>query len=293
MSFYSKEECLSDYRLFELKSERLKSVVKYCYENTPFYRKKLDKAGISPSDIKNADDIVKLPFTTKKDLRDNYPYGLFAVPLKDTVRIHASSGTTGKMTVVGYTKKDIEIWSEVMARTISMAGGTSEDIIHNAYGYGLFTGGMGVHYGGERIGATVIPVSGGNSGRQLQIMEDFGSTILACTPSYALNLGEKLKELGISSDRIKLKAGIFGAEPWSENMRKEIEEIWNIDAIDIYGLSEVIGPGVASGCLEKKGLHIFEDHFFPEIIDPEKGTPVKAGEKGELVFTTLTKQGIP
>jgi phenylacetate-CoA ligase len=219
---------------------------------------------------------------------------MFSAPLTDVIRIHASSGTTGKMTVVGYTKNDIDVWATVMARSIVMAGGTSGDIIHNAYGYGLFTGGLGVHYGAEKLGATVIPVSGGNSQRQIKIMRDFGSTILTCTPSYALNLAETLREMpGIDRGLIKLKAGIFGAEPWSEQMRHEIEAAWGIDAVDIYGLSEIIGPGVATECLQKNGLHVFEDHFIPEILDPKSGEPVRPGEKGELVFTTITKEAIP
>jgi phenylacetate-CoA ligase len=267
--------------------------VKHVYDNVPFYKKKFDGAGIKPSDIKGLEDLPKLPFTTKGDMRDNYPYGLFAVPMKDLVRVHASSGTTGKMTVVGYTKADIDTWAGLIARCLVMAGGTKDDIIHNAYGYGLFTGGLGLHYGAEKLGATVIPVSGGNSQRQIRIMQDFGSTILTCTPSYALNLAETRKEMGVELKDIKLKAGIFGAEPWSENMRRDIEKLWDIDAIDIYGLSEIMGPGVACECLEKKGLHVFEDHFIPEIIDPETGKQVLSGKKGELVFTTITKEGMP
>ncbi len=293
MKFYCDEESMDRGGLKKLQGERLAKISAYVYERVPFYKKKFDEAGVSPGDIKSVDDVVKLPFTLKDDLRDNYPYGLFAVPMKDLVRIHASSGTTGRMTVVAYTQNDVELWSSVMARAISMAGANREDIVHNAYGYGLFTGGLGVHYGAEKLGATVIPVSGGNSARQIKIMQDFGSTILTCTPSYALNLAETLKESGSNRSSVRLKAGIFGAEPWSENMRKEIEEIWGIDALDIYGLSEIIGPGVAMECLEKKGLHIFEDFFLPEIINPETGEQAAPGEKGELVFTTLTKEGIP
>ena len=291
--FYHKEESFSKDELQKLQSERLVKTVKHVYDNVPFYKKKFDGAGIKPSDIKGLEDLPKLPFTTKGDMRDNYPYGLFAVPMKDMVRVHASSGTTGKMTVVGYTQSDIDIWSGLIARCLVMAGGTREDIIHNAYGYGLFTGGLGVHYGAEKLGATVIPVSGGNSQRQIRIMQDFGSTILTCTPSYALNLAETRKEMGVELKDIKLKAGIFGAEPWSENMRRDIEKLWDIDAIDIYGLSEIMGPGVACECLGKKGLHVFEDHFIPEIIDPETGKQVLPGKKGELVFTTITKEGMP
>ena len=234
-----------------------------------------------------------LPFTTKNDLRDNYPFGLFAVPMSEIVRIHASSGTTGKPTVVGYTRNDIATWSEVMARTLTSAGANRNDFIQIAYGYGLFTGGLGLHYGGEKIGASVIPISGGNTTRQIQLMHDFGSTVLACTPSYALFLSEAIQESGINRDDLKLRVGVFGAEPWTENMRREIEEKLRIKAIDIYGLSEVIGPGVASECLVQEGLHINEDHFFPEIIDPETLQVLPEGSTGELVFTTLTKEGLP
>ncbi len=293
MTFYSREEGISREELTKLQNERLKNIVKYVYERVPFYKMKLDAAGVKPADIKGIEDLAKLPFTAKDDLRDNYPYGLFAVPMKDVIRIHASSGTTGKMTVVGYTRHDLDIWSEVMARTISMAGGTAEDIVHNAYGYGLFTGGLGIHYGTEKIGATVIPVSGGNSKRQIKIMQDFGATILACTPSYALSLAETLMEEKADRKLIKLKAGIFGAEPWSETMRNEIEKAWGIDALDIYGMSEIIGPGVAAECMQKHGLHVFEDHFIPEIIDPKTGKALPDGQKGELVITTVTKEAIP
>ncbi|HRU39066.1 MAG TPA: phenylacetate--CoA ligase [Candidatus Goldiibacteriota bacterium] len=279
--------------LEEMQVSKLKSVCARVYKNVAFYRKKFDEAGITPDDIKKIDDLKRLPFTTKTDLRDNYPYGFFAADMKDIVRIHASSGTTGKMTVVSYTKNDIEMWSRMMARALSMAGADSSDIVHNAYGYGLFTGGLGVHYGAEKLGATVIPVSGGNSQRQIRIMEDFGPTILTCTPSYALNLAETREEMGVPLSKLKLKAGIFGAEPWSENMRREIEELWGIDAFDIYGLSEIVGPGVANECIQKDGLHVFEDNFIPEIINPETGEVLKDGERGELVFTTITKEGIP
>lgn len=291
--FYHKEETIPREELLKLQSERLVRTVKHVYDNVSFYKKKFDDSGIKPSDIMGMQDLSKLPFTTKGDMRDNYPYGLFAVPMKDLVRIHASSGTTGKMTVVGYTKADIDMWAGLIARCLCMAGGTKDDIIHNAYGYGLFTGGLGVHYGAEKLGAAVIPVSGGNSQRQIKIMQDFGSTILTCTPSYALNLAETRKEMGIELKDIRLKAGIFGAEAWSENMRRDIEKLWDIDALDIYGLSEIMGPGVACECLEKNGLHVFEDHFIPEIINPDTGYPVPHGQKGELVFTTITKEGIP
>jgi phenylacetate-CoA ligase len=279
--------------LRKVQSERLRETVERVYYNVPYYRNKMQEAGLGPEHIKSADDLHKLPFTTKQDLRDNYPFGLFAVPMSEIVRVHASSGTTGKPTVVGYTHRDIATWSEVMARTLTCAGANRHDFIHVAYGYGLFTGGLGIHYGGEKIGASVIPVSGGNTIRQLQLMHDFGSTVLACTPSYALFLAEAIEESGIQRKELKLRVGVFGAEPWTENMRKEIEEKLSIKAIDIYGLSEVIGPGVASECLCQQGLHISEDHFFPEIIDPRTLEILPEGETGELVFTTITKEGLP
>ncbi|HOV27920.1 MAG TPA: phenylacetate--CoA ligase [Pseudobacteroides sp.] len=286
-------ECMPREELRRVQSERLINTVKRIYHNVPFYREKMQKQGIEVGDIKSVDDLKKLPFTYKQDLRDNYPYGLFAVPMSEIVRIHASSGTTGKQTVVGYTRRDIDTWSEVMARTLTSAGANKESIIQVAYGYGLFTGGLGAHYGAERVGASVIPISGGNTSRQLQIMRDFGTTHLACTPSYALYLAEALEEAGVKKGDLKLKAGVFGAEPWSENMRKEIEDRLGILAIDIYGLSEIIGPGVASECYCKAGMHIQEDHFIPEIIDPETEEVLPPGEKGELVFTTITKEGLP
>jgi len=279
--------------LKELQLARLKSLVKRVYERVPFYRKKLDAIGFTPEKLKSLADIKHLPFTTKQDLRDNYPFGLFAVGQEELVRIHASSGTTGKPTVVGYTKNDIDLWSDLMARSLQNAGVTARDVVHNAYGYGLFTGGLGFHYGAERLGATVVPISGGNSKRQLMLLEDFGATILTCTPSYALHLAEEMVELGISRERLKLRMGIFGAEPWSEELRAKIEEKLKIKAIDVYGLSEIMGPGVAMECQEQKGLHINEDHFLPEIIDPETGEVLPEGEQGELVITTLTKEGIP
>jgi len=253
----------------------------------------MQEAGLGPESIQTIDDLSRLPFTTKQDLRDNYPFGLFAVPMSEIVRVHASSGTTGKPTVVGYTRNDISTWSEVMARTLTSAGANRNDFIQVAYGYGLFTGGLGLHYGGEKIGASVIPISGGNTIRQIQLMHDFGSTVLACTPSYALFLAEAIEESGIKRDDLKLRVGVFGAEPWTENMRREIEDKLRIKAIDIYGLSEVIGPGVASECLIQEGLHINEDHFFPEIIDPKTLQLLPEGSTGELVFTTLTKEGLP
>jgi len=277
-----------------LQLKRLRSLVDRVYGTVPFYRGKLEESGYRPGDIRSLSDLSRLPFTTKTDLRDTYPFGMFAVPMERVVRIHASSGTTGKPVVVSYTRRDIDTWSELMARTLSCGGTTKGDVVQNAYGYGLFTGGLGAHYGAEKIGAAVVPISGGNSKRQIMLMQDFGSTILTSTPSYALNLAEVMEEEGVDPSTLKLKCGLFGAEPWSEGMRKEIEKKLHIHAIDIYGLSEVIGPGVASECLEMKhGLHVFEDHFIPEIIDPETGKVLPYGEKGELVFTTITKEAFP
>ena len=286
-------ECMDRERLIKLQSDRLSAMVERLYYNVPFYRSLFQKNGIEPGDINSVDQLKYLPFTTKQDLRDNYPFGLFAVPKSEVVRVHASSGTTGKPTVVGYTRKDIQTWAEVMARTLTAAGAGKTDVLHIAYGYGLFTGGLGVHYGAEKIGATVIPMSGGNTQRQLQLMEDFGSTIIACTPSYALFIAEAIHEAGIPIGNMKLKAGVFGAEPWTEQMRKEIEDKLKIKAIDIYGLSEVIGPGVASECMHQQGLHIFEDHFIPEIIDPNTLEVLPYGQLGELVFTCVTKEALP
>jgi phenylacetate-CoA ligase len=260
----------------------------------PFYKKRFGEAGISPADVRTLDDLRRLPFTLKQDMRDNYPYGLFAVPLDQIVRIHASSGTTGKPTVVGYTKRDIDNWAELMARSFAAAGTTRGDVIHNAYGYGLFTGGLGAHYGAERLGASVIPMSGGNTQKQMMIMQDFGSSVITCTPSYSLYLAEALKESGVDLHKLKLRVGILGAEPWSEEIRAEIERNLGIKAIDIYGLSEIMGPGVAIECIEAQhGLHIWEDHFIPEIIDPDTEEVLPDGEHGELVITTITKEGIP
>jgi len=286
-------ECMDRDGIRHVQGERLRETVERVYFNVPYYRNKMQESGLGPEAIRTIDDISKLPFTTKPDLRDNYPFGLFAVPMSEIVRVHASSGTTGKPTVVGYTRNDIATWSEVMARTLTAAGANRNDFIQVAYGYGLFTGGLGLHYGGEKIGASVIPISGGNTMRQIQLMHDFGSTVLACTPSYALYLAEAIQESGINRDDLKLRVGVFGAEPWTENMRREIEEKLRIKAIDIYGLSEVIGPGVASECPFQEGLHINEDHFYPEIIDPETLKVLPAGSIGELVFTTLTKEGLP
>ena len=286
-------ECMDREELRSVQGERLRETVERVYFHVPFYRQKMQERGLGPENIQSLDDISKLPFTQKNDLRDNYPFGLFASPMSEIVRLHASSGTTGKPTVVGYTRRDIATWSEVMARTLTSAGATRDDFIHIAYGYGLFTGGLGLHYGGEKIGASVIPVSGGNTKRQLQLMHDFGSTVLACTPSYALYLAEAIEESGLKREDLRLKVGVFGAEPWTENMRREIEDKLQIKAIDIYGLSEIIGPGVASECIFQQGLHINEDHFYPEIIDPDTLEILPAGKTGELVFTTITKEGLP
>ncbi|GBF34568.1 phenylacetate-coenzyme A ligase [Desulfocucumis palustris] len=293
MYWDKKHETMPKEQLRELQLARLKATVKRVYENVPFYRKKFDERGMAPEDIKALDDIKNLPFTVKQDLRDNYPFGLFAVPSEEVVRVHASSGTTGKPIVVGYTRNDINMWSELIARAIVMAGGGPREVIQNGYGYGLFTGGLGVHYGAEKLGATVVPVSGGNTDRQLMLMQDFGTTILTCTPSYALFLAEEGKNAGIDFTKLPLKAGIFGAEPWSERMRAQLEEKLAISAHDIYGLSEVLGPGVSMECQEKKGMHIFEDHFIAEVIDPETGEQLPFGQQGELVFTSLTKEAFP
>ncbi len=294
MTYWNKHyECMPREELEKLQLDRLKKTVERVYYNVPFYRQKFQEVGLVPEDIHSLDDLKKLPFTTKQELRDNYPFGMIAAPMSEIVRLHASSGTTGKPTVVAYTRSDINIWSEILARTLTCGGTTKNSVIQIAYGYGLFTGGLGIHYGAERVGASVIPISGGNTQRQLMLMEDFGTTVLACTPSYAIYLAEALEKSGRDRSKFKLKYGIFGAEPWSEKMRSRIEKSLNISAIDIYGLSEVIGPGVASECQEKKGLHIFEDHFIPEIIDPETGETLPMGEKGELVFTTITKEGFP
>jgi phenylacetate-CoA ligase len=273
---------------------RLKATVERAYANVPFYRRQFDGAGIAPGDVQALEDLQRLPFSTKQDLRENYPFGMFAVPMDNVVRIHASSGTTGQPTVVGYTRRDIDTWATLMARSLMSGGATRGDIIHNAYGYGLFTGGLGVHYGAEKLGASVIPVSGGNTKRQVVIMKDFGPTILTCTPSYGLHLGEVAEDMGVSFRDLRFRYGIFGAEPWSEKMREEIEAKLGLTAVDIYGLSEVIGPGVAIECHEaKQGLHIFEDHFIPEVIDPDTGKPLPYGETGELVFTSITKEAFP
>jgi len=287
-------ETLPRKALESLQLKRLQQTVARVAETVPLYRDSFKRSGLSADKLTTLEHLQDLPFTVKQDMRDNYPYGLFAVPLEEIVRIHASSGTTGKPTVVGYTRKDIDNWSEMMARSFVAAGTHKGDVIHNAYGYGLFTGGLGAHYGAERVGASVIPMSGGNSKKQLMIMQDFGSTVLTCTPSYSLYLAEIAAEEGIDIRSLKLKVGIFGAEPWSEQMRGEIEAALNLKAIDIYGLSEILGPGVGIECLEAQaGLHIWEDHFIPEIIDPDTCQVLPEGERGELVITTITKEGIP
>lgn len=292
---YNEEfETLPREALEALQLKRLQQVVQRVYHMVGFYRRSFDEAGIMPDDIRSLNDLKRLPFTTKQDLRDNYPFGMFAVPMSSVVRLHASSGTTGRSTVVGYTKRDIETWSELMARCFVAAGLTKNDIIHNAYGYGLFTGGLGAHYGAEKLGASVIPMSGGNTKRQIMILQDFGPTAICCTPSYALNLAEQGKAMGVDMAALKLRVGIFGAEPWSDNMRQEIENAMNLKALNIYGLSEVMGPGVSMECLEgRQGMHIFEDHFIVETINPDTGEVLPPGEAGELVFTTITKEAFP
>ena len=287
-----KEETLSREELTALQSERLVRQVKRMYEKVECFRNRMDEKGLKPEDIHGVEDLSKLPFSYKNDLRDYYPFGLFAVPMKDIKRIHASSGTTGKRIVVGYTDEDLKIWADCFARMLAAVGATDEDIVQVSYGYGLFTGGLGAHGGAERIGATVIPMSSGNTALQIQNMVDFGATVLCCTPSYALYLGEEVERMGLK-DKIKLKYGIFGAEPWSENMRLEIEKKLGIKAYDIYGLSEILGPGVGCECPAQKGMHIWEDHFIPEIIDPDTCEVLPAGETGELVLTTITKEGFP
>lgn len=282
--------------LEEIQLKNAKGMVKQVYDNIEFFRNRYKEKGLTPDDLKELDDLVKFPLAQKTDLRDNYPFGLYATPMKDVVRIHASSGTTGKPITGGYTQYDLDkVWTEVMARTCICAGMTAEDMVQNAYGYGLFTGGLGFHYGAEKIGATVIPISGGNTERQLMLMQDFGSTVMTCTPSYAVYLAEEIKERGIK-DKVKLRIGIYGAEPWTENLREKIESMMGLKAIDIYGLTEIIGPGVSVNCFEGakgRGLHIWEDHFLPEILDQETFERVAPGEKGELIFSTLTRQATP
>ena len=293
MYYDEKLETMSKEELKALQSERLVSTVKRVYENVPYYRKKMDDIGLTPDDIKSVDDLYKLPFTYKQDLRDNYPFGTFAVPQSQVARIHASSGTTGKQTVVGYTNKDLDMWAECVARCLTQIGITNDDVIQVAYGYGLFTGGLGLHYGSEKISAMTVPVSGGNTKRQIQFLIDFKSTVLCCTPSYALFIADELKNMGLTKDDIYLKYGVFGAEPWTDAMRKDIEEKLGLKAYDIYGLSEIAGPGVSMGCEENSGMHIMSDNFLPEIINPETNEVLPDGEKGELVFTCITKEALP
>jgi phenylacetate-CoA ligase len=293
MIWNEKAECMSEDDLKELQLQRLQAVVKRAYEKVPYYHKRFTDLKIDPEDIETLEDIEKLPFTSKTDLRDAYPFGMFAVDTEDIVEVHTTSGTTGKPTVSGYTEADLDLWGEVMARALTMTGVKKNDKVQNSYGYGLFTGGMGVHYGGQKIGATVIPISAGNTTRQLEIMQDFETTILTCTPSYGLYLAEVAEKEGIDPSKLKLKAGCFGAEMWTEEMRDKLEERLNISAQNIYGLTEVIGPGVAMECPEKNGLHIFEDHFYPEIINPKTLKQLPEGETGELVLTTLTREGMP
>jgi len=293
MYWEPERECMDRDELRQLQLEQLQATLSRVYMNVPFYRKKFDELSIDPDEFRSLEDIRKLPFTTKHDLRDNYPYGLFAVPLREVVRIHASSGTTGMSTVVGYTKNDIKTWSNLVARVLTAGGVTKDDVVQIAFGYSLFTGGFGLHYGAERIGASVIPISSGNTARQIKIMQDFKTTALVCTPSYAMLIADTIHEMGININSLSLKYGLFGAEPWSEKMRQEIQDKLKIIATDNYGLSEVMGPGVAGECMERKGLHINEDHFFVEIINPETLEPVPSGDMGELVITTLAKEAFP
>ena len=294
MLFNIKQETLPREEMEALQLRRLRDLCNRVYANVPFYRKRFDEAGITPADIKSLADLKLLPFTEKQDLRNHYPYGLFAVPKDHIVRLHASSGTTGKSVVVGYTQRDLETWAELMARSLAAAGVVRTDVVHVAYGYGLFTGGLGAHYGAERLGATVVPASGGATRRQASLLRDFGATVLCATPSYGLHLWEASMEVGVNFRDLPLRIGIFGAEPWSEAMRRDIEDKMDINALNIYGLSEIMGPGVAMECEEAKcGMHLWEDHILPEIIDPVTGDQLPPGEVGELVLTTLTKEGIP
>lgn len=291
--FQPELETMPREQLEALQLERLRSLLERVYDNVETYRTMYDEAGFDPRSVTSLDDLARVPFTVKDHLRAAYPYGMFAVPLRDIVRVHSSSGTTGQVSVVGYTKGDIDRWSDLMARTFACAGATADDIIQVTYGYGLFTGGLGAHYGSERLGAVTIPVSGGNTKRQVQILKDFGVTVLACTPSYALLIAETAREMGIDPTELPVSIGVFGAEPWSESMRHQVERELGVRAQDIYGLSEVLGPGVAAECTHQNGLHVFEDHFIVEIVDPTTLQPVPDGEVGEVVFTTLTKEGIP
>lgn len=294
MAIWNKDiETMPREKLEKLQLKRLQETVNRVYENVKPYREKMDKAGIKPDDIKTLDDLSKLPFTVKQDLRDNYPYGMFAVPMEQVTEIHASSGTTGKQTVVGLTEKDVDIWAEIAARALSAMGVDKNSVVQTSYGFGLFTGGFGAHYGARKIGAVAIPTSSGNSKRQINIMKDFGSTFLCCTPSYALSLSETLVDMGFTKDDIKLQGGAFGAEPWTEEIRQEIQEKLGINAYDIYGLSEIMGPGVGYECADQSGMHINEDHFIVEVIDPETGEVVPDGSMGEIVFTCITKEALP
>ncbi|WP_435105081.1 phenylacetate--CoA ligase PaaK [Arhodomonas sp. AD133] len=287
------ETCSLD-ELRHIQLERLRWSLNHAYKNVPFYRESFDRAGVHPNELNSLADLAKFPFTYKNDLRDNYPYGMFAVPMSDVVRIHASSGTTGRPTVVGYTRNDIDTWANAVARSIRAAGGSANDVVHVAYGYGLFTGGLGAHYGAEKLGCTVVPMSGGQTEKQVQLIQDFKPTIIMVTPSYMLNIADEFERQGLDPRQTSLRVGIFGAEPWTDAMRAEIEERFDIDAVDIYGLSEVMGPGVAQECVETKdGPTIWEDLFYPEIIDPETGEVLPDGEEGELVFTSLTKEALP
>lgn len=294
MKYFNRQyECLSRSELENLQSERLKKVVKNVYDNVKPYREKMDEKKLKPADIHTVRDLSLLPFTVKHDLRNNYPFGMFAAPKKEIVRLHASSGTTGKLTVVGYTKNDLDVWAECTARALVMAGAHEESVVQVSYGYGLFTGGLGLHYGVEKLGAVAVPTSSGNTKRQIMLMKDFGANFLCCTPSYAVYIAEEMQKEGISPSELQLQGGIFGAEPWTEEMRREIEKRLHIRAYDIYGLSEIMGPGVAMQCSENAHSHIFEDHFIPEVVDPDTLEPLPYGTRGELVFTTITKEGIP
>ena len=291
--FNPQAEAMPVGELRKLHGRRLHDLAKRAYDHVPFFRARMQEKGVRPEDVRRIEDVAKLPFTTKTDFRDQYPFGMFAVPQREIVRIHASSGTTGKPTVVGYTRADIDNWAECAARSLACGGATADDTVQIAYGYGLFTGGLGMHYGTEKLGAAALPMSAGNTEKQIMLMKDFGVTVLCCTPSYALQIAEVAAQMGEDLMKLPLKSGHFGAEPWTEAMRKRIEELFPLKALDIYGLSEVAGPGVANECLEQRGLHVFEDHFYPEIIDPETGDPLPDGQKGELVFTCLTKEGVP
>lgn len=291
--YWQSEETLELEQKRELQGKRLINTVNRVYNNVPFYYKKMKDLNLEPGDIKGIDDLKYLPFTTKQDLRDNYPYGLFAAPMEEIIRIHASSGTTGQPTVVAYTKNDVEMWASVMARALTAMGVAKNDIVQNAYGYGLFTGGLGMHHGVEHLGAAVVPISGGNTKKQIQIIQEFGSTVLTCTPSYAIYIGETMKNMGIDPKSSKLRVGIFGAEPWTEEMREQIEQLLGIEAMDIYGLSEVMGPGVAFECQARNGMHVNDDHFVPEIIDVDTLKVLPEGQEGELVFTMITKEALP